>query len=73
MAPMVGAVVFDIGGVLLEWDPVLLYRQLVADPAELEWFLSQVCTPEWNGTRMPGDRSTRRVTSWPPAIQGTPR
>ena len=41
---------FDIGGVLLEWDPGLVYRELVPDPAELEWFLTEVCTPEWNGT-----------------------
>lgn len=41
---------FDIGGVLLEWDPGLVYRELIPDPAELEWFLSEVCTPEWNGT-----------------------
>ena len=50
MAPTVRAVVFDIGGVLLEWDPARVYRELVADPAELAWFLSEVCTPEWNGT-----------------------
>lgn len=42
--------VFDIGGVLLEWDPGLVYRELIPDPAELDWFLSEVCTPEWNGT-----------------------
>ena len=43
-------VVFDIGGVLLDWNPRHLYRGLVADPAEVEWFLTEVCTPEWNAT-----------------------
>lgn len=43
-------VVFDIGGVLLDWNPRHLYRQLIPDTAELEWFLSEVCTPEWNAT-----------------------
>lgn len=43
-------VVFDIGGVLLDWDPRHLYRRLIPDPAEREWFLSEVCTPEWNAT-----------------------
>lgn len=42
--------VFDIGGVLLDWDPRLLYRRLIPDAAELEWFLAEVCTLEWNGT-----------------------
>src|SRR5258708_29160618 len=42
------AVVFDIGGVLLDWNPRYLYRQLIPDPAEMEWFLGEVCTPEWH-------------------------
>jgi 2-haloacid dehalogenase len=44
------AVVFDIGGVLLEWDPRLLYRDLLPDPADLDRFLAEICTPEWNAT-----------------------
>jgi len=50
VAPSARAVVFDIGGVLLEWDPRLVYRELIPDPDELDRFLSTVCTPEWNGT-----------------------
>lgn len=46
--PVVTAVVFDIGGVLLDWDPRHLYRQLIADPAELAEFLGQICTPQWH-------------------------
>src|SRR3984957_21065276 len=42
------AVVFDIGGVLLDWDPRHLYRKLIPDPAEMEWFLANVCTPQWH-------------------------
>ena len=41
-------VVFDIGGVLLDWDPRHLYRGIVDDPDELEWFLANVCTMDWN-------------------------
>jgi 2-haloacid dehalogenase len=37
--------VFDVGGVLLDWDPRHLYRKLISDPAEMEWFLANVCTP----------------------------
>ena len=47
---MVGAVVFDIGGVLLEWDPRLVYRELLPDPGDLDRFLAEVCTAEWNAT-----------------------
>jgi 2-haloacid dehalogenase len=40
--------VFDIGGVLLEWNPRHLYRKLFAEEAPMEEFLATVCTPAWN-------------------------
>jgi 2-haloacid dehalogenase len=40
--------VFDLGGVLIDWDPRHLYRKLLADEAAVEEFLATVCTPEWN-------------------------
>ncbi len=46
--PEIGAVVFDLGGVLIDWDPRYLYRQIFDDPAEMEEFLSSVCTPDWH-------------------------
>lgn len=48
------AVVFDVGGVLLDWDPRYLYRSLIPDPVARERFLSEVCTPEWNGAQDAG-------------------
>jgi len=50
VASDVHAVVFDIGGVLLHYDPRLLYRSLIPDPEELEWFLAEVCSEDWNAT-----------------------
>jgi 2-haloacid dehalogenase len=41
-------VVFDVGNVLLRWDPRNLYRKLFDDTAQMEWFLSTVCTNQWN-------------------------
>jgi 2-haloacid dehalogenase len=42
-------VVFDLGGVLVDWDPRHLYRTLFRDDhAAMEQFLSEVCTPAWN-------------------------
>jgi len=41
--------VFDLGGVLLQWDPRHLYRKLFnGDEAAMEDFLANVCTEEWN-------------------------
>ena len=42
------AVVFDLGGVLLDWNPRHLYRKLFDDEAEMDRFLSEVCTMEWH-------------------------
>jgi 2-haloacid dehalogenase len=42
------AVVFDLGGVLIDWDPRHLYRQLFDDEQQMEWFLANVTTREWN-------------------------
>lgn len=47
-SPPVSAVVFDIGGVLLDWDPRHLYRQLIADPQEMADFLDRICTRDWH-------------------------
>lgn len=44
----ISAVVFDIGGVLLDWDPRHLYRKLIDDPGEMAEFLTTVCTPAWH-------------------------
>lgn len=41
-------VVFDLGGVLIDWDPRHLYRKLIDDEARMEWFLAEVCHPDWN-------------------------
>lgn len=48
VSPSVSAVVFDVGGVLLDWDPRYLYRRLLPDEQAVEWFLREVCTQEWN-------------------------
>jgi 2-haloacid dehalogenase len=42
-------VVFDVGGVLIDWDPRHLYRKLfLGDEPAMEHFLANVCTHEWN-------------------------
>ncbi|MEM8703471.1 MAG: HAD family phosphatase [Pseudomonadota bacterium] len=41
-------VVFDIGNVLIEWNPEHLYKKLIPDTGERALFLETVCTPEWN-------------------------
>jgi 2-haloacid dehalogenase len=43
------AVIFDLGGVLIDWDPRYLYRRLFnGDEAAMEHFLANICTADWN-------------------------
>ncbi len=66
-------VVFDIGGVLLDWDPRHLYRRLIDDPAELEGFLGEICTPSWHLTHDLGadtDQSCRELAAAHPEQAG---
>lgn len=41
-------IVFDLGGVLLDWNPRHLYRKVFVDQKELNYFLAEICSPEWN-------------------------
>ena len=45
------AVLFDLGGVLIDWNPRYLYAPLFGeDQTGMEDFLARVCAPEWNHT-----------------------
>lgn len=52
--PTISTVVFDLGGVLIDWDPRHLYRQLFSDPQEMEVFLRDVVSPDWNAEQDSG-------------------
>ncbi len=45
---MIKNVVFDFGGVLMDWNPRYFYRTYFKDEKEMEYFLSHICTDEWN-------------------------
>ena len=44
----ISTIVFDLGGVMIGWDPRNLYRKLFDDKDEMEYFLSEICNSEWN-------------------------
>ena len=44
----IDTIIFDFGGVLIDWNPRHLYRTLINDEEKLEWFLKNICTDEWN-------------------------
>lgn len=45
---MITTIIFDLGGVLVDWNPEYLYRKIFTDEAEMKHFLTSVCTPDWN-------------------------
>ncbi|WP_339544649.1 HAD family hydrolase [Pseudomonas sp. RA_35y_Pfl2_P32] len=47
--PTIDTVVFDLGNVLIRWNPRNLYRKLFSDDEQaMETFLSEVCNTDWN-------------------------
>jgi 2-haloacid dehalogenase len=48
MSQQINTVIFDLGGVLIDWNPRYLYRKLFPSETEVEWFLENICTSEWN-------------------------
>ena len=54
-------IIFDLGGVLIDWNPRYLYRKIFQDEERIEWFLQNICTPEWNDEQDAG-RSFEEAT-----------
>lgn len=48
MKPEIRHIVFDIGKVLIHYDPHLPFKRLIPDDAERAWFFDNVCTHDWN-------------------------
>lgn len=45
----IDTIVFDLGGVLVDWNPVYVYKEVYnGDMQKANWFLNNVCTSEWN-------------------------
>lgn len=45
---MITTIIFDLGKVLINWDPRNMYRKVFDDTEEMEYFLEHVCTHDWN-------------------------
>ncbi len=68
MVPLNSPILFDLGGVLIDWNPRYLYRKVYGE-AEVEFLLANVCTPEWNlamdGGRPFAEAIRERQEAWP--------
>lgn len=65
----IDTVVFDLGGVLIDWNPHYLYRQLIADDAAREHFIDAVCPQSWNerqdAGRLLAEATAERLAHFP--------
>lgn len=65
----IDTVIFDLGEVLIPWDPRRLYRKIFADEAAMERFLAEVCTSDWNARQDAGrslaDGTRERIDAFP--------
>ena len=57
----IDTIVFDLGGVLIDWNPDYVFRTIFKDEADMRWFYNNICTPAWNEEQDAG-RSLQEAT-----------
>lgn len=66
---MISTVVFDLGGVLVDWKREYLYEKVFEDAEKMEWFLDNVCTWEWNeaqdGGKLQSEAVAEKIAEFP--------
>lgn len=45
---MINTIIFDLGAVLIDWNPHYMYRTLFSNEQEMKEFLANICTSDWN-------------------------
>jgi 2-haloacid dehalogenase len=45
---LINTLVFDLGGVLIDWNPVYVYKTIFGNEQQMNWFFQNICTSEWN-------------------------
>jgi 2-haloacid dehalogenase len=45
---VIDTIIFDLGAILIDWNPQYLYRTLFTDEDEMTHFLANITTPDWN-------------------------
>jgi len=48
MKNSIDTIIFDLGAVLIDWNPRHLYRKIFKTEEEITWFLDNICTHDWN-------------------------
>ena len=66
---MIDTIIFDLGGVLIDWQPDHMYKKIIKDEQQRKWFLETICTMEWNeqqdGGRTIQEANNVLITQYP--------
>jgi 2-haloacid dehalogenase len=54
-------IIFDLGGVLIDWNPDYLYKNIFNDDKKMNDFFANICTPDWN-EEQDGGRTLKEAT-----------
>jgi 2-haloacid dehalogenase len=76
MNKSIDAIIFDLGGVLIDWNPRYVYRKIFKTEEEMEWFLENITTLDWNENQDAGypiHKATEELVAkhpeWEPEIK----
>ena len=61
MNTKITTIIFDLGGVLIDWNPRYVYRTIFESEEKIDWFFENICTHEWNEHQDAG-RSLKEAT-----------
>lgn len=72
----IDTLLFDLGNVLVEWNPAYLYEKIFTNGEQLQYFLENICTGEWH-TQQDAGRDIQEATEalvqqhpeWEPQIR----
>lgn len=59
----IDTIIFDLGGVLIDWNPEYVFRQVFQEEAEMRYFFDHICTHDWNIQQDAG-RPLAEATEW---------
>ena len=61
MSKDINTIIFDLGNVLIDWNPRYVYRHIFDSDEKIDWFFATICTSEWNEMQDAG-RSLQEAT-----------
>lgn len=52
-------IIFDLGGILIDWNPDYVFKEVFKDDEKLAWFYNEICTMNWNENQDAGYPSAK--------------